>query len=273
MRTPRPALPAGPGRAAALAALPLLALTVPLAAAVPAAGPAAGAAGLPSCPLSALQRSRGTVNIDFWESMEQANATTLATLTAKFNAAQSKVHVTLVNVNSYTATWQKYQAGLSNGQLPALVQLTQTDLQGAIDTQSFLPAQSCITAARYPTADFVPRALSYWKVAGIQEALPFAVSGPVVYYNKQSFTAAGLNPTRPPATLPQFMADAAALKAHGTGAALVLDAWHLETWLATANQLFVNHANGRGARATRAAFNTAVGAQDLDRPGHAGAFG
>ena len=37
---------------------------------------------------------------------------------------------------------------------------------------------------------------------------------------------------------------------------LVLDPWHLETWLATANQLFVNNSNGRSARATKAVFNT-----------------
>ena len=89
---------------------------------------------------------------------------------------------------------------------------------------------------------------------GAQQALPFAVSNPVLYYNKQSFTAAGLNPTRPPATLTQFAADAQVLKAHGSGAALVLDAWHLETWLATANKLFVNNGNGRVARTTEAVF-------------------
>ena len=88
------------------------------------------------------------------------------------------------------------------------MQLTQTDLQGAIDTCSILPAQSCIQATGYKTSDFVARALSYWRVDGIQEALPFAVSGPVVYYNKQSFTTAGLNPTTPPLTLTVYLKDA-----------------------------------------------------------------
>jgi sn-glycerol 3-phosphate transport system substrate-binding protein len=37
---------------------------------------------------------------------------------------------------------------------------------------------------------------------------------------------------------------------------LVLDPWHLETWLASANQLFVNNNNGRSARATAGVFNT-----------------
>lgn len=239
-----------------------------VAAAVPASVPAAGAASPPTCPLSALQKAKGTVDIDFWESTTQANATTLQTLTTQFNSSQHKVHVTLVDQNGYTTTWQKYQAGLSNGQLPDLAQLTQTNLQGAIDTQSFLPAQSCINAAHYATKDYVSRALSYWKADGVQEAMPFAVSQPIVYYNKQAFQAAGLNPTDPPATLPQYMADAKALKAHGSGTALVLDSWHLETWLSTANQLFVNNANGRSARATKAVFDNATALKiwtDLDQ--------
>ncbi len=230
--------------------------------------PRAAAAALPACPLSALEAAKGTVDIDFWESMKTANATTLQTLTSSFNASQHKVHVTLVQQGSYTTTWLKFQAGLTNHQLPALAQLTQTDLQGAIDTRAVLPAQSCINASRYRTSDYVPRILSYYKVNGVQEALPFAVSGPVVLFNKQSFTAAGLDPTSPPLTLPQYLADAKALKAHGSGTGLVLDSWHLETWLATADKLFVNHGNGRQGRATKAAFDNPTGLRiwtDLDQ--------
>lgn len=261
-----------PRRRTQHAGLATVVLTTALAAVaaggVAASGTAAGAASLPRCPLTALKSAKGTVNIDFWESMKTANATTLQTLTSKFNASQHKIHVTLVQQGSYTTTWLKFQAGLSNHQLPALAQLTQTDLQGAIDTRAILPAQSCINASRYSTSTFVPRILSYYKVGGVQEAMPFAVSGPVVYYNKQSFTAAGLNPTSPPTTLPAYMADAKALTAHGSGTGLVLDSWHLETWLATAGKLFVNHGNGRSGRATEAAFDTATGRliwTDLDR--------
>ena len=53
-----------------------------------------------------------------------------------------------------------------------------------------------------------------------------------------------------------MVTDAKALKASGSGMGLVLDPWHLETWLATANQLFVNNKNGRSARATAGVFNT-----------------
>ncbi len=218
----------------------------------------AGAASLPSCNLKALANHKGTVGITFWESANSANLTTLQGLTSAFNSSQSKVHVSLVTQNGYDDTWQKYTAGLSNGQLPAAVQLEDVRTQAAIDTGSFLPVQSCMNAAKYSTSDYLARPLAYWKVNGVQWALPFAVSAPILYYNQNAFTKAGLNPASPPATLTQMVADAKALKSSGSGMGLVLDPWHLETWLATANQLFVNNKNGRSARATKGVFNTPV---------------
>ena len=216
----------------------------------------AGAASLPACNLKTLANHKGLVQITFWESASEANLTTLQGITSAFNSSQTKVHVTLVTQTGYDDTWQKYLAGLSNGQLPDVVQLEDQRTQAAIDTGSFLPVQSCMNAAKYSTSDYLPRPLAYWKVNGVQWALPFAVSAPILYYNQNAFTKAGLNPNNPPATLPEMVSDAKALKASGSGMGLVLDPWHLETWLATANQLFVNNKNGRTARATQSAFNT-----------------
>ncbi len=183
------------------------------------------------------------------------------------------MHVTLVTQAGYDDTWQKYLAGLSSGQLPDAVQLEDQRTQAAIDTGSFLPVQSCMNAAKYSTSDYLPRPLAYWKVNGVQWALPFAVSAPILYYNQNAFTKAGLNPADPPATLPEMVADAKALKASGSGMGLVLDPWHLETWLATANQLFVNNKQ----RAQRPRHQGRVRHQDrgvhLQPAEHAGALG
>ena len=221
--------------------------------------PAVGAVTkLPTCNLSSLANHRGIVNIAFWESASSANLKVLQGIAGAFNSSQSKVHVTLVTQNGYDDTWQKYTAGLTNGQLPDVVQLEDERTQEAIDTGSFLPVQSCMNAAKYSTSDFLPRPLAYWKVNGVQWAMPFSVSAPIVYYNENAFTKAGLNPNGPPLTLAQMVSDAKALKSSGSGMGLVLDPWHLETWLASANRLFVNNSNGRSARATKAVFNNST---------------
>ncbi len=241
-------------RLAAAALFVTSSAAVSTAAAVAVATPA-GAASLPSCDLSALNSKQGVVNITFWESASMANLMVLQGIVSAFNSSQSKVHVTLVTQSGYDDTWQKYEAGLSNGQSGDIVQLEDDRTQEAIDTRSFLPVQSCMNAAKYSTSDFLSRPLAYWKVKGVQWAMPFSVSAPILYYNQNAFTKAGLNPNDPPLTLPAMLTDAKTLKAAGSGMGLVLDPWHLETWLASANQLFVNNSNGRTARATKAAFN------------------
>ncbi len=222
---------------------------------------AAAAASLPKCSVSALGKATGVVDVDFWESASQANQTTLQALTNTFNSSQSKVHVNLVQQAGYDDTWNKVQAGLTNGQLPDIAQLEDQRTQGVIDSGAFLPVQSCMNASKYSTSDFLTRPLNYWKVNGVQWALPFAVSAPIVFYNKLAFTKAGLNPNNPPLDMSALLLDAKALKASGSGMGLVLDPWHLETWLASANQLFVNNSNGRSARATKGSFNTSIGVQ------------
>lgn len=213
--------------------------------------------GASACALSALANHRGTVTVDFWESMHTALAQTLTALTDEFNGSQSKVHVQLVEQQSYTTTWTKYQAGLGNGQLPAVVQLTHTDLQGMVDARAALPVQDCLAASHVATADFIPRVLDDFKIRGVQIGMPFAISTPVLLYNQLAFAKDGIS--APPKTLAQMVADAEILEAHGSGMGLKLDPWHLETWLATADQLFVNHDNGRSARATKAVFDDATG--------------
>ncbi len=230
-----------------------------------------------TCTPSALDKSTAPVTINFWESMPRANGETLQKLTDSFNSSQTKVHVNLVVQTSYNDTWQKYQSGLTNGQLPDVVQLQDTDTQGAIDSQSTLPAQDCITGFHYSVGDLLPRALSYWNVDKVQVAMPFAVSGPVLYFNKLAFQKAGLDPTKPPTTLTQLVADAKTLKSAGQGGmGLKLDPWYLETELATANQLFVNNSNGRTTRASAAVFDNSTGTQvftDLNDMVSSGAAG
>ncbi len=225
--------------------------------------PDAGAANSTKCPLSALKKASKPVQITMWHSMPRANGETLQKLTDAFNASQSDVKVTLVNQIDYAQTFTKYKAGLSSGDLPDIVQLQETEQQQMIDTQTVLPASVCAKADKYSFSDFLPRVISYFTVQGTQYAMPFNTSGPVLYYNKKAFTAAGLDPAKPPATLDDVRAAAEKLKANGVSAPLGLktEPGYFEHWRALANKLYVNNNNGRKARATKTVFDDATGRQ------------
>jgi sn-glycerol 3-phosphate transport system substrate-binding protein len=228
------------------------------------AAPSASAASSTKCPLSALKSAKSKpVQITLWHSMTRANETTLQQLTDKFNASQSDVKVSLVNQIDYPTTLQKYKAGLSTGDLPDIVQLQETDQQQMVDTGTVLPASVCAKADKYSFSDFLPRVISYFTIQGTQYAMPFNTSGPVLYYNKKAFTAAGLDPNSPPQTLDDVRADAVKLKADGVSAPLGLktEPGYFEHWRGLANRLYVNNSNGRKARVTTTSYDDATGLQ------------
>jgi sn-glycerol 3-phosphate transport system substrate-binding protein len=232
----------------------------------PAGATAPRAAALPACPVNALQKASGPVQITFWHQFPRANEVAIQALTDQFNSSQTKVHVTLVNQTTYQDLFNKYVAGLSTGDLPDVAQIEDEGLQQMIDTHSVLPAQSCIKADHYTELnDFLDRAVRYYTVKGVLWAMPFNVSAPVLYYNKKAFTKAGLDPNTPPQTLDQIKTDAQKLKAAGAvaqaGFGLKNDPWYLQQWLAKTNNTFVNNGNGRSGRAAQVTLNSSTGQQ------------
>jgi sn-glycerol 3-phosphate transport system substrate-binding protein len=224
--------------------------------------PTASAANSKGCPLNALRSAKGKpVQITMWHSMTRANQDTLQKLVDQFNSSQSDAKVSLVNQLDYVQTFNKYKSGLSSGDLPDIVQLQETDQQQMVDTGTVLPASVCARADKYSFSDFLPRVISYFTIQGTQYAMPFNTSGPVLYYNKKAFSAAGLDPNSPPKTLDDVRAAAEKLKANGVQAPLGLktEPGFFEHWRGLANKLYVNNSNGRRARATTTAYEDATG--------------
>jgi len=213
------------------------------------------------CPVDALEQADGPVRITFWHAMTRANEEALVRLTEQFNDSQSRIEVTLVNQTGYKESLQKFRAGLTSGDLPNIVQIEDTGTQQMIDTRAILPAQSCIDASDYDTSDFIQRVTDYYTVEGDLYPMPFNVSNPILYYDKNGFRAAGLDPEDPPSTLAEVRAAAEKLQGAGYryGWGLKLDPWYLEQWSAKAGQLYANNENGRAERATEVVFDNRTG--------------
>jgi sn-glycerol 3-phosphate transport system substrate-binding protein len=246
------------GRARLL--VPVLAAALALAAvAVP--GGAAPARGGDECPLKALDRADAPVEITYWHAMTRANEETLVRLTDAFNSSQDKVRVNLVNQTTYEDTVEKFRNALATGDVPDVAQLPETFLQQAIDSQAILPVQACVDADDYELSDYLPRVVDYYTVEDTLWALPFNVSNPVLYYDKNAFIAAGLDPEKPPETLEEVRTASEAITASGypAGFALKIDAIFLEHFLAKSGKLFVDNGNGRKERASEVEFDNKAG--------------
>ena len=85
--------------------------------------------------------------------------------------------------------------------------------------------------------------------------MPFNVSNPVFYYDKNDFRAAGLDPEQPPATLAEMQEMGQAIVDAGaaeTAMSLEVQPWYPEQWSSMAGQELVDNTNGRDARAETA---------------------
>jgi len=220
------------------------------------------------CSPTTLSSSHSVTNITFEESMAgpaipgltgSGNHAALQTLIAAYNKSQSKVHVTDLNdTGGYADTWSKYQADQSNpSSIPQVVMFDQYDTQAAADSQTIIPVSTCLAADKSESLKtFVAKATGAYTLGKTIEGMPFSVSTPVMYYNKQAFVKAGI--TTPPTTMAQLATDQAKLQAAGytNGVAIKRDPWITMTWLAMGNQPFINNGNGHTSRATAASFNT-----------------
>jgi sn-glycerol 3-phosphate transport system substrate-binding protein len=214
------------------------------------------------CPLDALDSAAGPVHVTFWHTMTNVLEDELVALTNEYNASQDRVVVELQNQNGYSEVIDKYFQS-SDSDRPNIVQMPEYMVQQMADTNSVIPAGACIQTEGYDIAPFVPRVLLQYQTGGIQWSMPFNVSGPVLYYNRKMFEAAGLDPDDPPITLDQVRdysqrivdADAAT---YGWAVDTGVDSgggWFIEQWFARLGIPYSDNGNGREARSTEVYLN------------------
>ncbi|MFT3851583.1 MAG: ABC transporter substrate-binding protein [Ilumatobacteraceae bacterium] len=222
---------------------------------------------LPACPTTALDSASGTVDITVWDGFNAgAPQTEFQKLVDQYNASQSKVHVEALVQGEYEDVIAKYlQAG--KGDLPDLVQMPEYMTQTMIDTKQSVPVEACIRADGYDTSPFIDGALLAWNVGNVQWGMPFNVSDPVLFYNRKVFTAAGLDPDKPPASIDEIREYSQKIIASGAAKyGLALDSgfdsgggWYLEQWFAQLGEFYADNDNGRTARATKVLYDDDTG--------------
>ena len=228
------------------------------------AGATTPSADLPTCDPAALDAAGGPVEITVWSSMRADLLNkTMGELTAQFNASQQQVKVNYLNQGGYEDTIPKF-LDADQGSRPDIVQLPEYMLQSVIDLHTAVPVGACIAASGFDTSAFIPSTLAQYAADGVQWAMPFNVSDPVLLFNRKLFTQAGLDPNKPPATIDEVVSMSKQLVDSGAAKyGLAVDSnfdngggWFIEQWLAKLGQFYTDHDNGRTGRATKVTFNT-----------------
>jgi sn-glycerol 3-phosphate transport system substrate-binding protein len=228
----------------------------------------AALADLPDCPTDALASADGLVEITFWHGMNDVLEDSLIELTDAYNAGQDQVKVTLQNQTGYDAAIDKYIQSSPDSR-PDMIQLPEYSLQTFAQSETLVPIGACVESSGFDTAPFLERAIDAYTFDGVQWAMPFNVSNPVLYFLRPKFEAAGLDPDVAPLTLEEMRATSQQLVDAGAATyGWVLDSgtnsgggWFLEQWFARAGEPYADNDNGRSAPATEVLFDSETGVE------------
>lgn len=167
--------------------------------------------------------------IQWWHALTGANNDVVVKLSEDFNASQKDYKVVPVYKGSYPDTLNAGIAAFRAGQAPHILQVfevgtgTMMSAKGAIK-----PVYEMMKEAgeKFDPAAYLPAISGYYSTAkGEMLSMPFNSSSMVMWYNKDAFKKAGLDPAKPPKTWPETFEAAKKLKAAGYDKCGVSNAW------------------------------------------------
>jgi len=248
-----------------------LALTV-VAAACGGSGPSgSGPSATDSSALAPAKDVAPAATITWWHAMSGVNGDALNKIVAGFNSSQSKIKVETVFQGNYDDLLAKLNTAIASNAAPALVQVYDIGQRYMYDSGQVVPMQAFIDRDKFNTTDFEPAVINYYKYQDKLQSMPFNASSAILYYNKDAFKEAGLDPVKPPVTFTEVAEAAKKLVKKDASGQTVrygfgpsIYGWLFEQLLATSASLYADNGNGRDNRATKVVYNTAQGKAILD---------
>lgn len=141
---------------------------------------------------------------------------TIEAMTADFEKEHPDIDVTPVYTGSYADTAVKTQAGVQAKQPPDVAVLQSTELFSLLDMNAIIPLDDFIAKEGNDyLADFYPAFMANSQTDGHTYSIPFQRSTIVLYYNKEMFKEAGLDPEKGPANWEEMQDYAIKLKKDG----------------------------------------------------------
>lgn len=183
-----------------------------------------------------LQPSRAAQDIVWWHAMSGELGRQVEKLAADFNLSQTEYRVVPVYKGSYAETVNAAIFAFRSRSQPAIVQVNE------IATATMMAAKGAIypvfSLMREQSEPFLPSTYLpavtgyYTDLAGNMLSFPFNASTPILYYNKDLFRKAGLNPDEAPKTWPELGAAAKRLRASGAACGFTT---HWPSWVSIEN--------------------------------------
>mgnify|MGYP003836601003 FL=1 len=144
------------------------------------------------------------ITIEWWHAMGGDLGETVQKIADGYNESQDQYQIKPVYKGNYTETMTAAISAFRAQEHPAIVQVfevgtaTMMNAEGAVYPVHQLMADQSI---EFDEGDYIPAVASYYTTTeGDMLSMPFNSSTPVLWYNKDAFEKAGLDPNDPPET-------------------------------------------------------------------------
>ncbi len=182
---------------------------------------------------SAGAQAQAPIEIQWWHALTGANNDVVVKLSNDFNASQSQYKVVPSYKGSYPDTMNAGIAAFRANNAPHILQVfevgtaTMMGARGAIKPVFDVMKES---GEKFDPNAYLPAVAGYYSTSkGEMLSMPFNSSTAIMWYNKDAFKKANLDPNKPPKTWPEVFDYAKKLKAAGYATCGVSNAWG--TWL------------------------------------------
>lgn len=205
------------------------------------------------------------IDIMWWHAMSGELGKQVEKLAAEFNASQADYRIVPSYKGNYTETVTAAIFAFRSRSQPAIVQVneiataTMTAAKGAIYPVFELMRDE---QESFSSSAYLPAVTGYYAdIDGNLLSFPFNASTPILYYNKDMFRRAGLNPDAAPRTWPELGLVAKRLRDNGAlcGFTTSWPSWiHVENLSAFHNLPLATRRNGFGGLDAVLTFNNPV---------------
>ena len=204
--------------------------------------------------------SDAPIEIVYWHSMGGSGGEAVEKFVEDFNASQSQIHVTAEYQGAYDDAITKLKSAAAGGAGPNIMQLYEIGSRWMIDSGYAVVMQDYIDADGYDLSVLEPNVLAFYTIDGKLQSMPFNSSTPILYYNKDMFEAAGLDPEKAPANwaeLEEYCKKLTKTENGQTiyGATFQIYGWFFEQYMSKEGVYYANNENGRAALATAVEFD------------------
>jgi sn-glycerol 3-phosphate transport system substrate-binding protein len=214
--------------------------------------------------LSWAADAKAKTEILFWHAMDGQLGEVVDELAKQFNQSQGEFEVKAVYKGTYPEVLDAAMIAYRQNTPPHIVQVAEIGTQSMLLSDTIVPVSRLMKQQKIAVdwADFLKTVTGYYSKDDRLSSMPFNVSTPILYFNKDVFRKAGLGDAAP-ATWPEVEAASRKILASGaatcgfstTGASWTM----LENTFPWHSQPFASNQNGYTGLDTRLLINSDFG--------------